>query len=227
MRIETKICGLGDPHAVDAALDAGARFCGLVFYPPSPRSLAIEVARALALRIGDRATRVGVFVDPDDDLLAAVRGAVPLDYVQLHGRETPARCKAVAGSTGCGVIKAVSVARAADIANATAYLGAAERILFDAKPPKDDANALPGGNARVFDWRLFHQARLPTEIRWFLSGGLTVDNVAEAIKIAGARAVDVSSGVESAPGKKDPNKIRAFLSAVDQIAQRGPVEEPV
>lgn len=196
--------------ALEAAVGAGADYVGFVFYPPSPRSLEVETAAALAAEARG-VKRVGVFVDPDDDLLDRVLEAVPLDLLQLHGGESPDRVRAVKDRTGLPVIKAVPIAGRDDLVAAAAYQDTADFLLFDAKPPKSMADALPGGNALRFDWEILRDARVAKP--WFLSGGLDAGVVADAIRTARAPAVDVSSGVEDRPGVKSPEKIRAFLKA--------------
>ena len=210
MSVAVKTCGLSDRQAVDAALAGGARFLGFVFFPPSPRDVAPSRAAALSADLPDGAATVGVVVDPDDDFLDAILYEMRLDYIQLHGNESPARARAVRARTGCRIIKAISVSQVSDIARADDYGESADLILFDAKAAAGDTR--PGGNARTFDWRLF-EAAPPPSTGWLLSGGLDADNVGEAIRITGARAVDVSSGIEFAPGRKDPEKISAFLAA--------------
>ena len=210
MPVSVKTCGLSDRPAVDAALTGGARFLGFVFFPPSPRDVAPNRAAALSAGLPDGIATVGVMVEPDDDFLDAILSEMRLDYIQLHGNESPARAAAVRARTGCRIIKAISVSQASDIARADTYGESADLILFDAKAKADDPR--PGGNARTFDWRLF-EAAPPPSTGWLLSGGLDAENVGEAISITGARAVDVSSGIESAPGRKDPEKIGAFLAA--------------
>ncbi len=210
MPVAVKTCGLSDRPAVDAALAGGARFLGFVFFPPSPRDVAPSRAAALSAGLPDDTATVGVVVDPDDELLDGILSEVRLDYIQLHGNESPARAEAIRARTGCRIIKAISVSQASDIERAEDYGGSADLTLFDAKAAIDDTR--PGGNARTFDWHLFESAP-PPSTGWFLSGGLDVDNVGEAIRITGAQAVDVSSGIESAPGRKDPDKIGAFLAA--------------
>jgi phosphoribosylanthranilate isomerase len=207
MAVTTKICGISTPETLEAALRGGARQIGFVFFPPSPRHLTFEAARALAARVPAHVEKVGVFVDPDDALLAAAV-ATGLDAVQLH-KVTPERAAAIRARVPTWA--AIAVKTRDDLAKAANFVGAADRILYDAKTP-DDA-ALPGGMGLRFDWTLLqgHAHPLP----WALSGGLNPENVAEAIRITGARAVDVSSGVESAPGIKDVDKIGAFLKAVN------------
>jgi phosphoribosylanthranilate isomerase len=160
--------------------------------------------------VPERVRRVGLFVDPDDELLARVTGRVKLDLVQLHGAETPDRVAAIKRATGLPAMKAVKIAVAADVDSAKPYIGVADRLLFDAKAPASMAGALPGGNAVSFDWALLAGRSWP--VPWMLSGGLHAGNIAEAVRISGARTVDVSSGVETGPGVKDPEKIRAFLA---------------
>ena len=215
MPVAVKTCGLSDRPAVDAALAGGARFLGFVFFPPSPRDVAPSRAAALSAGLPGEIATVGVVVNPGDAFLDAILSEMRLDYIQLHGNESPARARAVRTRMGCGVIKAISVSQASDIARAKDYGESADLILFDAKAKADDTR--PGGNARPFDWRLF-EAAPPPSTGWLLSGGLDADNVGEAIRITGARAVDVSSGIESAPGRKDPGKISAFLAAAAAAA---------
>ena len=211
MPVAVKTCGLSDRPAVDAALAGGARFLGFVFFPPSPRNVAPGRAAALSAGLPEGTASVGVVVNPEDAFLDGILSAVRLDYIQLHGNESPARAAAVRARTGCRIIKAISVCQASDIERADDYGEGADLILFDAKATADDTR--PGGNARTFDWRLF-EAAPPPSTGWILSGGLDAGNVGEAIRITGAGAVDVSSGIEAAPGRKDPEKIGAFLAAV-------------
>ena len=204
----TKICGITSPAALAAAVDHGAAMVGFVFYPPSPRCLAPAQAGPLADAVPAGVDRVGVFVDPDDALLAEVLGRVRLDMVQLHGNETPARLKQVRAKFGLPVIKAIKLASVADLAKARDYDGVADWLLFEAPAP-DRPGALPGGNGQSFDWRLLagQKFRRP----WLLSGGLDAGNLAQAVRSSGAVAVDVSSGVEDAPGRKNPARIKEFL----------------
>lgn len=216
MSVSAKICGLTDAASVEAAVEGGARFVGLVFFPPSPRSLAPPRAGALAAHVPSHVSKVGVFVDPADSLLDEVFAEVRLDFVQLHGAESPERATAIRARTGAGIIKAIKVAEAGDVAQAQAYGQAADWILYDAKAPKGASR--PGGNAQAFDWTILADGRAAAAgLPWLLSGGLDIDNVAQAVKITGARAVDVSSGVEKAPGQKDPALVRAFLEAVARL----------
>ena len=221
MPVAVKTCGLSDRAAVDAALAGGARFLGFVFFPPSPRDVAPGRAAALSAGLPDGIATVGVMVEPDDDFLDAILSEMRLDYIQLHGNESPVRAEDVRARTGCRIIKAISVSQVSDIARADDYGESADLILFDAKAKADDTR--PGGNARTFDWRLFETAP-PPSTGWLLSGGLDAENVREAIRVTGARAVDVSSGIESAPGRKDPAKISAFLAAAAAVAHPTPNE---
>jgi phosphoribosylanthranilate isomerase len=212
MTVTAKICGINDALAMRTAVEGGASHVGLVFYPPSPRSVTPAAAAELAEIAGTRAVRTGLFVDPDDALIDDVLSQVPLDLLQLHGKETPERVAALRRRAGRAVMKAIRVGSKADIDGATAYLDAADWLMFDALPPKDMKNALPGGNAVAFDWALLSGGAWP--LPWMLAGGIHAGNVADAVRLSGARVVDTSSGVEDAPGRKSPDKIRAFLAAV-------------
>ena len=209
MDIRVKICGLRRPEEVAAAARAGAVYCGFVFFPKSPRNVTVEEARALALDAPVGLAKVALLVDADDALLDAVTGAVPLDMLQLHGKESPERVAEIRAMTGLPVMKAVGVAEEADLAALADYEDVADQVLVDAKAPK--GADLPGGNGLSFDWRLI--AGRSWKAPWMLAGGLSSDSVAEAIRLTGARQVDVSSGVESAPGEKDAEKIAAFTAA--------------
>lgn len=209
-RTAVKICGLTRPADIAAAAAAGAGYFGLVFFSRSPRAVTPESAAALAALVPEGAARVGLFVDPDDALLDATLAAVPLDILQLHGAESPARVREIRDRTGLPVMKAVGVATPADLDALWDYGLAADLLLVDAKPAP--GAALPGGNGLAFDWRLIAGRRLLKP--WFLAGGLNPGNVAEAVRLTGAPAVDVSSGVERAPGDKDPDLIAAFCAAV-------------
>ncbi|WP_295639872.1 phosphoribosylanthranilate isomerase [Novosphingobium sp.] len=204
-----KICGIREPAVLDAAVEARADYLGLMFYAPSPRNVALPDAAALAARNAGRAKLVGVFVDATDATIHDAAKAASLDVIQLHGHETPARAAQLRGELGIPVWKVVSVASAKDIARAEAYAGAADMILFDAKTPK---GTLPGGMGLVFDWSLLAAWR--GKLAWGLAGGLAPDNVADAARATAAPLVDVSSGVESAPGVKDADKIAAFCKAI-------------
>jgi len=210
MSVAAKICGLSSEAAIDAAVAGGAAYVGFVFYPPSPRSITPARAGALAARVPASVKRVALFVDADDATIAAVLAAAPIDILQFHGGETPARVAEAKQRFGRLVMKAISVASAADVEVAARYEDAADMLLFDAKPPRR-ADALPGGNGLAFDWQLI--AGRKVALPWMLSGGLTAELLSEAVRISGAAAVDVSSGVETAPGQKDVAKIRAFLAA--------------
>ena len=207
-----KICGVTSEAAVEAVNAVGAAMVGLNFVERSVRYVTPARARALTARLAPGVRPVALTVDADDAYLAAIVEEAGPAMLQLHGEETPERVAVLRARFGLPVIKALPVAEAADIERAAAYEGVADWLLFDAKPPKSRPDALPGGNGLVFDWQLI--AGRPPARRWILSGGLTPENVAEAIAIAGARAVDVSSGVESAPGEKDPRLIEAFVAAV-------------
>jgi phosphoribosylanthranilate isomerase len=211
--IAVKICGINDEAGFDAAAEAGADMIGFVFFPPSPRAITPEAAAALSARRSGGPLRVGLVVDADDAALAAILAAVRLDVLQLHGEEAPARVAAIRARFGVPVMKAVGVATRAEVAEAVRrFSPVADRLLFDAKPPPvGTPGALPGGNAAAFDWSILHGAAVP--VPWLLAGGLTADNVAEAIRTAGAPGVDVSSGVERARGVKDPARIAAFVAA--------------
>ncbi len=211
MSIEVKICGVNSPEALRATVAAGAQYVGLNFYPPSPRSVSLDRAAELAAAAPQHRCKVGLFVDVEDSTIAETLASVGLDMLQLHGQESPARVAEIKARFGLPVMKAVRIAGAEDVAAAEAYFRVADRLLFDAKPPKEMTGALPGGNALAFDWQLLAGKNWP--LPWMLAGGLDPENVAEAIRISGARAVDVVSGVEDRPGLKNPDKIRAFLAA--------------
>lgn len=212
--MDVKICGIGAAADLDAAVAGGAAYVGFVFYPPSPRSLAPAAAAALASRVPAGIRRVGLFVDPEDAMLDAVVAEVPLEYVQLHGTETPERVAALRNRTGLPMIKAVRIGRAADLGRLAEAEESADMVLCDAAAE----GMLPGGNGEPFDWALLagrHWVR-----PWFLAGGLTAENVAEAARRSGAALVDVSSGVEDRPGHKDPARIRGFLRAAGADGQQ-------
>ena len=212
MAVKAKICGINSAEAMRAAIDGCAAYVGLVFYPPSPRAVTAAQAASLCADVPDGIVTVGLFVDIDDATLDDITASVPLDLLQLHGSETPGRVAEIKRRTGLPVMKAIKIAGADDVATAAAYFDCADRLLFDAKAPSDMKGALPGGNALVFDWELIAGRTWP--LPWMLSGGLDAGNVAEAIRLTGAEAVDVSSGVETAPGVKDTGRITAFLRAV-------------
>ncbi|THD84829.1 phosphoribosylanthranilate isomerase [Aliigemmobacter aestuarii] len=207
--IRVKICGLRTPADVAAAAAAGAAYAGFVFFPKSPRHLTLEAARDAALAAPPGLAKVALTVDADDAALDAIVEAVPIDMLQLHGHETPDRVAEVRARYGLPVMKAIGVADEGDLAAIFDYSTVADQLLIDAKPPRNAA--LPGGNGLSFDWRLVAQRRWLRP--WMLAGGLTPENVAEAIRLTNARQVDVSSGVESAPGVKDASRMAAFVRA--------------
>lgn len=211
MSVEVKICGVSDAPAVQAAIQGGARYVGFVFYARSPRNVSPAQAGGLSALLPGGVIPVALAVDPDDALLDDIAAKARIGLFQLHGSETPERVAEIRARTGTPVMKAIRVAAAADLAAADAYFAAADMLLFDAKPPAAMAGALPGGNALSFDWTLLSGRRWP--LPWMLSGGLDAVNVGQAIRTCGAPAVDVSSGVESAPGRKDPARILAFIEA--------------
>lgn len=204
-----KLCGLTDGTALDAAIAARADYAGFNFYPPSPRFLAPALAAELGARAAGRIGRVGVFVDAADAAIADAVAAAKLDAIQLHGSETPQRAAEIRNRFGLPVWRVIGVAKGEDVAKAAAYAGAADFILFDAKTPKGN---LPGGMGLAFDWKLL--AGLKIALPWGLAGGLNPANVAEAVRLTGAPLVDAASGIESAPGVKDPALIAAFCGAV-------------
>jgi phosphoribosylanthranilate isomerase len=210
MSVKAKICGLSTEEAVLAAVDGGASYVGFVFYPPSPRSVSPTRAAQLCASVPEGVRRVALFVDADDAAIRDALDAAPIDLLQFHGRETPARIAEVKTRFNRPVMKAIPIAAAEDAITARAYEDTADMLLFDAKPPRRP-DALPGGNGLAFDWRLIagQRWRLP----WMLSGGLTAELLPEAVRISGATMVDVSSGVERRPGDKDPAKITEFLEA--------------
>lgn len=210
--VNVKICGVKTAADIAAVEAAGARYIGFNFFPKSPRSVTVAEAARLAPTVAEGICKVALVVDPDDALLDDLTAQVPLDMIQLHGAETPNRVAEVKARYGLPVMKAVGIADREDLAKLDSYLGVADQILVDAKPPKNAV--LPGGNGLSFDWRLIAGRRWPTP--WMLAGGLTAENVAEAIAMTGARQVDVASAVESAPGMKDAALIKAFCSAAMQ-----------
>lgn len=209
MTVKIKICGLSTAETLDASIQAGADLVGFVFFERSPRAVALDQAAALARRVPDQIEKVGLFVNPDDDFLARALTSVPLDIVQLHGNEDPARAANIRERFGKQVMKAVGISTRGDLSGLAAYHGAADRLLLDGKPPKGADR--PGGNATAFDWTILKDWSAP--LPWILAGGLHPGNVAEALSISGASGVDVSSGVESAPGQKDQSLINAFITA--------------
>lgn len=204
-----KICGLSSRSALDAALLGGAAFVGFVFFEASPRRVSLEAAKDLAAVARGRAKIVALTVDPDDGLLDAIAAHLAPDLIQLHGGESPERARRIGARAGAGVIKALPISTAADLDRAAAFEEAADHLMFDARPPKDAAR--PGGHGQVFDWSLLAGRRFRRA--WFLAGGLTPENVAEAVAASSAPMVDVSSGVEGADGLKDAALIARFLEA--------------
>jgi phosphoribosylanthranilate isomerase len=214
MTVQVKICGLTTPETLDAAIDAGADMIGFVFFAKSPRHVSLDQARALWAYTANRAKTVALTVDADDDQLAALIEALHPDLLQLHGHETPERVQAVKNRFGLKVMKVLPVGEAADLESVPLYENVADLLLFDTKPPKEAQ--LPGGNGISFDWTLL--AGLSARLPYMLSGGLNPDNVAKALAMTGAWGVDVSSGVETAPGRKDPALIRRFIAAARAAA---------
>lgn len=212
MPVEAKICGVSDMAAIAASAAGRATYIGLNFYPPSPRAVTPDQAASLAGQTPPELKRVGLFVDPEDTLLSEITARVPLDLLQLHGGEDPRRVAEVRARFGLPVIKVFKIAGPEDLETVEAFGSVADMLLFDAKPPKSLKNALPGGNAVSFDWRILAGRRFPKP--WMLSGGLGAENLAEAVNISGTKVVDVSSGVEDAPGQKSPAKIAEFLDEV-------------
>ncbi len=209
MSVIVKICGLREAEHVDAAVEAGAGLTGFVFFEPSPRNISIAEAAALTARVPAGVRKVALSVDADDDFLSAIIDGAGVDTLQLHGAETLERVRHVREKFGLPVIKALPVSTVDDVEAGQPYEAYADMLLFDAKPPKDATR--PGGNAESFDWTLLQQAGF--RVPWLLAGGLTPENVAEAVRISGAPMVDVSSGVEDAPGRKNTRKIRDFIAA--------------
>jgi len=209
MSLLVKICGLSTPDTLDAALEAGADMVGFVFFPPSPRNISFETARALESRVKGKARKVALTVDADDTLLASIIEALKPDMLQLHGHETPQRVAVVRESFGLPVMKVLPIETKSDLLPISSHTGVADRLLFDARAPREATR--PGGLGKPFDWHLLEN--LDLSIPFMLSGGLNAGNVAQALRITRAPGVDVSSGVEGAPGVKDPEKIRAFIRA--------------
>ncbi|MBR0719802.1 phosphoribosylanthranilate isomerase [Bradyrhizobium liaoningense] len=209
MSLLVKICGLSTRETLEVALDAGADMVGFVFFPPSPRHLSLEVGRDLGRQVGKRALKVALTVDADDATLDNIMDALSPDILQLHGKESVARLRDIKQKFGRPVMKAVPVETAADLAVLPGYAAVADRILFDARAPKDATR--PGGLGAPFDWHLLEN--LDLHVPYMVSGGLHAENVAEALRVTRAGGVDVSSGVESAPGVKDPEMIKAFIRA--------------
>jgi phosphoribosylanthranilate isomerase len=214
MGLTVKICGLKTYEALEVALDAGADFVGFVFFPPSPRNVEPEAARALGRQAAGRAGKVALTVDAEDALFEQIVATLAPDLLQLHGKEPPQRVAAVKARFGIPVMKAIAVEAAADLAAVDRYIAVADRLLFDARAPREATR--PGGLGRPFDWQLLRA--LDPGIPFMLSGGLDAGNVAQALSITRAPGVDVSSGVERVPGEKDLDKIRAFVRAARQAS---------
>ncbi|MEC7396451.1 MAG: phosphoribosylanthranilate isomerase [Pseudomonadota bacterium] len=215
MTVTAKICGINDPEAMRAAITGRASHVGLVFYSPSPRAVNPGEAMALSAVVPERVLKVGLFVDPEDDQIDKTLSVVKLDMLQLHGDETPDRVRYLKARTGKKVMKVIKVSEPEDLVRAEAYVRIADALMFDAKPPKGMKDALPGGNAVSFDWRILSGRKWP--LPWMLAGGLTKYNVETAVELSGARIVDTSSGVEDVPGHKNVDKITEFLRAVAGI----------
>jgi phosphoribosylanthranilate isomerase len=209
MGVQVKICGIRTPEAVTAALEGGASFLGFMFFEKSPRNVAPDAAWRLAQPVRGKARIVAVLVDPDDAQVDRVAQVLKPDLIQLHGKETPARVRAIAERTGAGIIKVVPVSQAADLAAAADFETVAEHLMFETKPAKDAER--PGGLGVAFDWTLLAGRRFQRP--WFLAGGLDPWNLTQAVQQSGAPLLDVSSGVERGPGLKDPALIAAFLDA--------------
>jgi phosphoribosylanthranilate isomerase len=216
MAVAIKICGLTTSAALDVALEAGADMVGFVFFAPSPRNVGFEAARALGERVRGRAIKVALSVDAGDDELAASIAALAPDMLQLHGKEAPERVSAVRARFGLPVMKAVAIAERSDLSVIRDYDEVADRLIFDARAAR--AATRPGGLGKSFDWRLLE--KIETRLPFMLSGGLDAGNVAEALRITAAPGVDVSSGVERALGEKDADKIRAFIGAARDAADK-------
>lgn len=210
MTVQAKICGLNDAAGVDAAAQGGAAFVGFVFFPRSPRAVTPEAAAPLIARAPQGIVRVGLIVDADDATIRRIVDVAKIDMLQLHGAESPGRVAEIKTLFKLPVMKALPISTAADVDHASAYEDVADRLMFDARPPKDATR--PGGNAVAFDWTLLKGRRFRRP--WVLAGGLSAANVAEAVALSGANTVDVSSGVEDAPGRKNPEKILEFLEVV-------------
>ena len=219
LAVRVKICGLKTLGDVQAVATAGAAYAGFNFFPKSPQSVTVDAARALALAAPEGLCKVALVVDEGDATLDGIVDAVPLDMLQLHGHETPARVAEIKARYGLPVMKAIGVADEGDLAALLDYSLVADQILIDAKPPKDAV--LPGGNGLTFDWRLLVGRKWLRP--WMLAGGLTPDNVARAVQLTGARQVDVASGVESAPGVKDAARIAAFVEAAQGVKGAVPI----
>jgi phosphoribosylanthranilate isomerase len=218
MSVLIKICGLKTPAALEAALDGGADWVGFIFFPPSPRHVGFEAARTLGARVRNRARKVAVSVDANDELLNSCIAALKPDLLQLHGRETPERVAVIRSHFGLPVIKALPITERADLSPVHLYAKVADYLMFDARAPREATR--PGGLGKAFDWHLLEG--LAPQVPFLLSGGLDAGNVGEALRITRPDGLDVSSGVENAPGKKDVEKIRAFIRVAREAAARMP-----
>lgn len=223
MRPDIKICGLKTPEAVDRAVERGATHIGFIFFAKSPRNIEPDIAGVLADRVRGRAKIVAVTVDADADDLDEIIALLRPDILQFHGHESPDRLLTVKAMTGLPIMKAFSIREPDDLKRIEPYIGIADRFLFDAKPPV--GSDLPGGNGVTFDWRLL--SSLDESVNYMLSGGLNKDNIADALRETGARGIDVSSGVESAPGVKDLQIMDEFFAAVAEASRRVPVSGSV
>jgi phosphoribosylanthranilate isomerase len=219
MKLLVKICGLKSPETLDVAIECGTDMVGFVFFPPSPRHLGLRAARALGERVRGRALKVALTVDATDAELAAIVEALKPDLLQLHGAESPGRARAVRERFRLPVMKALPIAERGDLSAVARYAQSVDRLVFDARPPREATR--PGGLGKRFDWRLLDH--IETHLPFMLSGGLDAENVGEALRITRASGVDVSSGIERAPGEKDPDKIRAFIRAARAAANPPPL----
>jgi phosphoribosylanthranilate isomerase len=207
MSVQIKICGITTPEAADAVVQSGADFMGMVFFAKSPRNVSFDQANALSARVRGGPRLVAVFVNADDSTISEAIASAQPDYLQLHGTETPARTSQIASRFGLPIIKALPIANSADFSSVKAYSDVVDYLLFDAKAPK--LAERPGGHGVPFDWKLL--ANMAIEIPWFLSGGITAENVDRAVRASGANCIDTSSGVETAPGVKSAEKIKKFV----------------
>ncbi len=215
MTVDVKICGISDSAALDVAITEGAKYIGFVFYPKSPRNITPDIAAQLLLNVPKTVNPVALVVDPSDELVYIIKSIPTISFIQLHGAEDPQRVSEIRKRTGKRIIKAIKVANPEDLEIVESYISAADMLLFDAKTPTDMIGALPGGNAVSFDWKIL--SGRDWKIPWMLSGGLNSQNVGSAIRVSAAPAVDVSSGVECAPGIKDGARITEFLRAVQSV----------
>ena len=215
MTIDVKICGIDRSASIETATENGAAYLGFVFYPPSPRTLTIEKASRLIKHVPTNINTVGLFVNPSNSDIDAVLRATRLDFIQLHGLETPKRVTEIKNITNLPILKAIRLGGLNDLETAKEYYDVADNLLFDAKAPANLKNALPGGNAISFDWSILKDAKIP--LPWMLAGGLIAENIAEAVKASGANTIDVSSGVEVVPGRKNRGLIKDFLVTAKTI----------